>query len=119
MLRNSEYWLIRSRENVTLSTSNSASLYYFAVEAYAFDIAVPGEGCVGKAKEEHDHGHADDVPATVLESATATATSAAEVTSIAATTTEAAPEATSTAAEAPAEPQGDCHTHDDGVVHCI
>lgn len=105
-----------------LSTSNSASLYYFAVEAYAFDIAVPGEGCVGKAKEEHDHDHADDASTTASETATATATSAAtsaaEVTSAAATTTETAPEATSVAAEAPAEPQGDCHTHDDGVVHC-
>ncbi|KAF1994652.1 zincin [Amniculicola lignicola CBS 123094] len=27
---------------------NSDSLQYFALEAYAFDIALPGEGCVGK-----------------------------------------------------------------------
>ena len=27
---------------------NSDTLQYFALEAYAFDIAVPGEGCVGK-----------------------------------------------------------------------
>lgn len=106
--------LTKIRENVTLSTSNSASIYYFAVEAYAFDIAVPGEGCVGQPKEE-EHDHDDDATSTssAAESATATATSAAVETS-AATTTEAVPEATSAAPEA----EGECHTHDDGVVHC-
>lgn len=27
---------------------NSDTLQYFALEAYAFDIALPGEGCAGK-----------------------------------------------------------------------
>jgi hypothetical protein len=31
-----------------LSVRDSDSLQYFALEAFAYDIAVPGEGCVGK-----------------------------------------------------------------------
>jgi hypothetical protein len=30
------------------SVRNSDTLQYFALEAYAYDIAVPGEGCTGK-----------------------------------------------------------------------
>lgn len=33
---------------------NSATLRYFALEVYAYDIAVPGEGCVGEEEEEEE-----------------------------------------------------------------
>ena len=100
-------------QNATLTTSNSASLYYFATEVYAFDIAVPGEGCVGKALSNHDHDHDHDVASTATTHTTAS-TSTVEATSVA-TTTAAVPAETT---EVGKEQQGDCHTHDDGVVHC-
>lgn len=88
---------------------NSATLRHFAVEVYAYDIAVPGQGCPGT------------VPASTATSASepavASSTSSAEAASStseapAATTTEAAPATTVSSAAA------ECHTHSDGVVHC-
>ncbi|KAF2841051.1 zincin [Patellaria atrata CBS 101060] len=80
-----------AKTNPEEAVRNSDTLQYFALEAYAFDIAVPGVGCVGEAPEptegDHDHGHA----------ATSTV-----------------PDAPSMTSAAPAE----CHTHSDGVVHC-
>lgn len=96
--------------NYTEAARNSASLEYFALEAYAYDIAVPGEGCLGKPVEEDDgHGHAA-VSSTVTASTTV---NPARVT-LAATTTTSAPVQT----EVPAEGT-ECHTHDDGAVHCV
>ena len=80
---------------------NSASLYYFALEAWAVDVAVPGEGCPGKVAEK------ESTTVEPVVSATPTATAAPEVTGV--------PEPVVT--EAPAGGQN-CHTHDDGVVHC-
>lgn len=102
-------------ENASLSTSNSASLYYFATEVYAFDIAVPGKGCVGKTPPDHDDHDHNDVSSTSSAVAAPTLTTAAEVT----TTAQATP-AETTASEMEKEDQkGECHTHDDGFVHCI
>ncbi|OQV07549.1 hypothetical protein CLAIMM_11966 [Cladophialophora immunda] len=75
--------------NTTMLTRDSDTLQYFALEAYAHDIAVPGKGCPGNVTDSHD-----DEPA----ASTAT-TGGAPV---------------STTASAPAE----CHTHSDGDVHC-
>ncbi|KAJ5675947.1 hypothetical protein N7462_008844 [Penicillium macrosclerotiorum] len=40
-------------ENAELSTHDSETLQYFALESYAYDIAVPGTGCPGKQHEHH------------------------------------------------------------------
>ncbi|KAF2797479.1 zincin [Melanomma pulvis-pyrius CBS 109.77] len=74
------------------AVKNSDTLQYFALEAYAFDIAVPGEGCAGKW----------------------TATSSevvASQTSVPTATSSEVPSVTSEAAK-------ECHTHADGVEHC-
>lgn len=68
---------------------NSASLRYFALHAWAYDIAVPGVGCLGTPAEEKKKEEPK-------------ATSASS--SAASTPTKAAP--------------AECHTHADGVVHC-
>lgn len=48
--------VIESAEGNTMHPlHNSESLQYFALEAYAYDIAVPGVGCPGP---QHDHDHA-------------------------------------------------------------
>ncbi|KAF7131208.1 hypothetical protein CNMCM5793_004258 [Aspergillus hiratsukae] len=81
-----------AKGNGTEPTHDSETLQYFALEAYAFDIAVPGVGCPG---ESHEHEHESE-----------TATGAAPTP----TTTE-APSAT---ADVPAN----CHTHEGGELHC-
>ena len=42
--------------NKGVSTRDSETLQYFALEAYAFDIVVQGVGCTG---EQHEHEHED------------------------------------------------------------
>jgi len=79
---------------------NSATLRHFAVEAYAYDLALPGKGCAG----------------TVVASATASATS-----SPATATSSQAPPPSTTSAEAASTTSSaaqECHTHGDGVIHC-
>jgi hypothetical protein len=44
-------------ENATLSTHDSETLQYFALEVYAHDISVPGIGCPG---EQHELKHEDE-----------------------------------------------------------
>jgi hypothetical protein len=54
---------------------NSATLRYYALEVYAYDIALPGEGCSGD-DAEHDHSHSgtSTTAATSGTSTTATGT---------------------------------------------
>ncbi|KAJ5675155.1 uncharacterized protein N7477_005089 [Penicillium maclennaniae] len=40
--------------NASLSTHDSETLQYFALEAYAYDIAVPGAGCPGTQQKHQD-----------------------------------------------------------------
>jgi hypothetical protein len=98
---------------------NSASLRYFALDVYAYDISVPGEGCTGESSHEGGeagHGAAAGAatPATSASSAAASATSAASSSATKEAATPTTSEATSDTQSAATE----CHTHDDGVVHC-
>ncbi|KAK2761672.1 hypothetical protein FQN54_001500 [Arachnomyces sp. PD_36] len=55
--------------NKTQSTHDSGTLQYFALEAYAYDIAVPGEGCPGPQIDldhDHDHDHGDEPSSTEI-----------------------------------------------------
>lgn len=88
--------------NYTQTATNTDSLVYFAVEAYAFDISVPGEGCAGSAPS---------IPDTIV---------------IPSTTPETMPD--TIVIPSPDEPEKkaevkalakNCHTHDDGEVHCV
>jgi hypothetical protein len=78
-----------ARENPDEAVRNAHSLQYFALDVYAYDIAVPGQGCTGEPVEEE----AETVD--VSSSASASATSSAAVllstisTAEAASTTEA------------------------------
>ncbi|KAF7869751.1 hypothetical protein EAF04_004535 [Stromatinia cepivora] len=94
--------------NYTLAGHNSATLTYFATEAYAYDIAVPGEGCVGKASVEKGDSHG--APATNVPTVNPTRIIPAE----------SAPPTSPPAAPAAASPAGtECHTHADGTLHCV
>ncbi|KAH7368334.1 allergen Asp f2-like protein [Plectosphaerella cucumerina] len=80
------------------SVIDSDALQYFAIDAWAYDIAAPGVGCPGKVPEPEAEAET---------TATATATETA-----AATTAAAAASATST------DDHEHCHTHADGSLHC-
>ncbi|KAI1206123.1 major allergen Asp F2 [Annulohypoxylon truncatum] len=74
--------------NPAEAVRNSHTLQYFALDVYAFDVAVPGEGCTGRTPESES---------STTQSATSTSTPG--------------PSSTSTAAT-------ECHTHADGTEHC-
>lgn len=108
-------------ENYTLAASNSASLIYFSIEVYAYDISVPGEGCLGKPVAEADDGHGHGGAVT---SSTVAAASTAVSSSTSVDPTRVVPATSSTsvasAASATSSASGqECHTHADGAVHCV
>lgn len=106
-------------ENYTLAATNSATLSYFATEVYAFDISVPGEGCLGKPSEEHDeHDHEPaSSPTTVVE---VSSTIVGSSTSTSISPTRVIPASSSTSEASPTESGGqECHSHEDGTVHCV
>ncbi|KAK7977015.1 zincin [Apiospora saccharicola] len=78
---------------------NSHTLQYFALDAYAFDIAVPGEGCAGKPAKKEEEGKEDGHGGHGSAAPSPTATTSSE------------PSTTSAAA-------AECHTHSGGEVHC-
>ncbi len=102
-----------AKNNSTFAVKNSDTLQYFALEAYAHDIAVPGVGCPGTyipLEEESTAAATSTAAASGSASATPAPTSATATTSAAA----APATATSSVAAAPAEA---CEPHDDHW-HC-
>jgi hypothetical protein len=77
------------------ATHDSDVLQYFALEAYAYDIAVPGEGCAGEYEET-----------------STTAEAAAASTTISASST--LPQTVTGTMSVPPN----CHTHEGGELHC-
>lgn len=102
-------------ENYTLAASNSATLTYFATEAYAFDISIPGEGCVGKDIVGADTGH----PASSSTLDMPFSTSSNVATSTINPTRVIPAESTNTATPDESDPGLECHMHDDGTEHCV
>lgn len=83
-----------AQTNASEAVRNSATLRYYALDVYAYDIAVPGTGCSGDdedSDDEHDHDH------------------------------ESASSETATASSSESEETGgtECHTHSDGETHCV
>jgi hypothetical protein len=63
----------QAMEDATLSTHDSETLQYFALEVYAYDIAAPGIGCPG-AQHEHEENHGDQTTTEAAPTPTATTT---------------------------------------------
>ncbi|KAJ5185003.1 hypothetical protein N7491_007129 [Penicillium cf. griseofulvum] len=87
-----------AKKNATLSTHDSETLQYFALEVYAHDIAVPGIGCPG-VQHKHDEPHVETTSEAATSHPTPTATNT---------------DTPSTTSKVPAN----CHTHDGGALHC-
>lgn len=90
-----------AKTNSSLAVRNSATLRYFAIDAYTYDIIIPGIGCLGNYQPTTKSAPAAEISSAsgAMELSVATATN----TDIATTTATAGSE---------------CHTHADGVVHC-
>lgn len=111
--------------NSTFAVRNSASLRYYALDVYAYDIAVPGEGCTGDT--ENGSGAGDDKgkgqqSSKGGETGGKTTSSASQTaTKTAAKSAEAKPLTTATKSEE-TDSHGlgsECHTHADGDTHCV
>lgn len=64
-----------AQNNSAEAVRNTHSLQYFALDVYAMEVALPGEGCTGTPAEEEDGSHA--APASSAASSAAPASSAA------------------------------------------
>ncbi|KAM3415910.1 hypothetical protein BST61_g9405 [Cercospora zeina] len=89
------------------TTRDSDGLQYFALEAYAYDIIAPGEGCPGPSGPAQPSSSSAAAPAATSSAATA-----------ATSTVAAAASETSAAADANTDVPDNCHTHSDGSLHC-
>ncbi|KAL3491884.1 antigen 1 [Aspergillus germanicus] len=79
--------------NKTESVHDSETLQYFALEVYAYDVVVPGVGCVGGDEEEATDDQTEE--------------------------TEEAPADEQEDEAAGEEIPENCHTHEGGELHCI
>ncbi|THY59878.1 zincin [Aureobasidium pullulans] len=102
-----------AEENPAEAVRNTPTLQYFALDVYAMDVALPGEGCTGTVGEEEVDSHV----AAPASSAASSAVSSAASTTAAATSTSA--QAAFQTASKTSSAAAECHTHADGVVHCV
>ncbi|KAI4229090.1 MAG: hypothetical protein L6R36_001152 [Xanthoria steineri] len=96
--------------NSSYATHDSDILQYFALDVYAYDIAVPGIGCAGTVDETASSME------TPTSSASTTSTSAQSPSS---SVTEPPTPVTAGAANGVTSAPQDCHTHAGGDVHCV
>lgn len=85
-----------AQANASEAVRNSHTLQYFALDVYAVDVALPGEGCTGKPDEEAEHSHA--APAATSSSLSSVASATSSVSSAAATSAAATSAAVTSAA---------------------
>ncbi|KAI4739670.1 zincin [Aureobasidium sp. EXF-12298] len=128
-----------AQENSAEAVRNTHTLQYFALDVYAMEVALPGEGCTGTPAEESDDSHAAASASSASAATSSGVTSAAATTAVSTTASQSASKTTSAGTEchthaggevhcadvAPAETASkttsagiECHTHADGVVHC-
>lgn len=109
--------------NPAENARDSDVLQYFALEAYAFDVAVPGTGCTGEFVPEEDEEVVESTSSSSAGATTArtTMTTAASARQTATRTTSAddvSPIERLVLTKVHANEKQSCHTHSDGVVHC-
>jgi hypothetical protein len=91
-----------AKNNSAEAVRNTHSLQYFALDVYAMEVALPGEGCTGTPAEEEADSHAAPASSASASSASASpapALSAASSASSAAASTTAAQTASQTASK--------------------
>lgn len=95
-----------AQENSTYAAKNSQSLIYYALDVYAYDVAIPGEGCNGDGTlyKTSDFEIGQDNEHSSESGTSSTASSSDQH-------TDSNPSTTTSASL-------HCHTHADGEVHC-
>ncbi len=108
-----------------VAVRNSDSLQYFAMDVYAYDIALPGQGCTGEAPPAEEssaspYGAATTTTETMAATTSAATPSSAYAEAVTTTTSVAATVSrlSSVICSSTANCSQECHTHSDGVVHC-
>lgn len=88
-----------AKTNVSEAVRNSATLRYYALDVYAYDISIPGKGCTGESGKSDDENKSS-----TLSSNSSSPTSSATKTS-----------------DDSSESEGgtECHTHANGETHCV
>ncbi|KAK4635949.1 Major allergen Asp f 2 [Fulvia fulva] len=100
------------------ATHDSDGLQYFALEAYAYDVILPGQGCPGPTGELPSTSSAAAAPASTSSATlTATATAAGVSATSAMATATASAAAQDSGSDSGSVPEN-CHTHANGDVHC-
>ncbi|KAG9664892.1 zincin, partial [Aureobasidium melanogenum] len=98
-------------ENPAEAVRNTHTLQYFALDVYAMEVALPGEGCTGVPDKEESHDSHAAASASSASAATSSGVaSAAATTAVSTTASQSASKTTSAGTE--------CHTHAGGEVHC-
>ncbi|CAK1354234.1 Major allergen Asp f 2 [Cercospora beticola] len=98
------------------TTRDSDGLQYFALEAYAYDIIAPGEGCPGPSGPPNTSSSSAAAPAATSSAASMTSSAATTATSTAAA---AASTGSADSADSDTDVPANCHTHADGSLHCV
>lgn len=90
---------------------NSDTLRFFALDVYAYDVAVPGVGCTGELENQSSESSASASSSAAASAATSESTTKTSSTSASSTTKE--------TSSAKTLEEGHCHTHEGGEVHCV
>ena len=93
--------LALAKEEPELAVRNAHTLQYFALDVYAYDISVPGQGCTGEPVAEEETEAASSSSSSASTSATSSAASSSTSSAEAAAVT--APTSTTNAAESTTE----------------
>lgn len=92
-----------AQKNSAEAVRNTHSLQYFALDVYAMEVALPGEGCTGTPAEEEVDSHAapaSSAASSASSSASSTAAPTSSAASSAASSASSAAAASTTAAQA-------------------
>lgn len=89
-----------AKKNTTFSVRNSATLRYYALDVYAYDISVPGKGCTGDSDKEGDGDDHSQHSSSTTEDSSSHSTAGSQ-------------------SEGGSEGGTECHTHASGETHCV
>jgi hypothetical protein len=84
-----------AQENPAEAVRNTHTLQYFALDVYAMEVALPGEGCTGTPAEESEDSHAAASASSASAATSSGVASAAATTAVSTTASQSASKTTS------------------------
>lgn len=92
-----------AKKNSTLAVRNSATLRYYALDVYAYDISIPGKGCTGDSHKASNGNEHSQLNSSTNEESRSQSTVASQ----------------SLKSEEGSKGGSECHTHASGETHCV